>query len=63
MDMTTIEDLYKWAVENGCEKLPVGVQYQDGGGCYSGDTWYDCREEVRSTIKVYDGGKEYVLLW
>lgn len=61
--MTTIEDLYKWAVEHGYENLPVGLQYQDGGGSYNGDTWDDCREDVVGVLKVYDGGKPYVLLW
>ena len=39
--MTTIKDLYAWAVMNKVEDLPVGLQYQDAGGTYSGDTFTD----------------------
>lgn len=60
--MTTIEDLYKWAVEHGYENLPVGLQYQDDDCSYTGDTWYNYREDVVSIVKIYDGGKNYVLL-
>ena len=37
--MTTIKDLYEWAVKHNAENLPVGLQFQDGGGTYSGDTF------------------------
>ena len=39
--MTTIKDLYAWAVKNNVEDLPVGLQYQDMGGPYDGDTFSD----------------------
>lgn len=39
--MTTIRDLYEWAVRNKVEDLPIGLQYQDAGGTYSGDTFAD----------------------
>lgn len=39
--MTTIRDLYEWAVKNHVEDLPVGLQYQDMGGPYDGDTFSD----------------------
>ena len=39
--MTTIRDLYEWAVKNHVENLPVGLQYQDMGGPYDGDTFSD----------------------
>ena len=39
--MTTIKDLYDWAIKNNVEDLPVGLQYQDAGGTYSGDTFTD----------------------
>ena len=27
--MTTIRDLYEWAIEDGVEDLPIGLQFQD----------------------------------
>lgn len=39
--MTTIRDLYEWAVKNHVEDLPIGLQYQDMGGPYDGDTFSD----------------------
>ena len=39
--MTTIKDLYAWAVMNKVEDLPIGLKYQDAGGTYSGDTFAD----------------------
>ena len=39
--MTTIRDLYEWAVKNHVENFPVGLQYQDMGGPYDGDTFSD----------------------
>ena len=48
----TIKDLYEEAVKNGREDYDIQVQYQDGGGCYSGSTyasaveWDDTMKEV-----------------
>lgn len=61
--MTTIKDLYEWAVERNAENLPIGLQFQDGGGSYSGDTFStfapDC--EVFASIEK-SGADKYVLL-
>lgn len=48
----TIKDLYEEAVKNGREDYDIQVQYQDGGGYYSGSTyaseveWDDTMKEV-----------------
>ena len=61
--MTTIRELYEWAVKNNAENLPVGLQFQDEGGAYSGDTFsaYAPDYEVSASIE-YSGDDEYVLL-
>lgn len=44
--------LYEEAVKNGREDYDIRVQYQDGGGCYSGSAyaseveWDDTMKEV-----------------
>lgn len=38
----TIRELYKWAEENNVLDIPIGVQYQDDGGSYIGDTFDNC---------------------
>ena len=67
--MTTIKDLYEWAVKNHVEDLPVGLQYQDMGGPYDGDTFSDmgpeydifhCIEEV--SLPTGTDKTKYVLL-
>ena len=61
--MTTIRDLYEWAVKHNAENLPVGLQFQDEGGAYSGDTFSayisDC--EISASIEEL-GVDKYVLL-
>lgn len=48
----TIKDLYEEAVKSGREDYDILVQYQDGGGYYSGSTyaseveWDDTMKEV-----------------
>ena len=61
--MTTIRDLYEWAIEDGVEDLPIGLQFQDEGGAYSGDTFsaYAHDYEVSASIE-HSGDDEYVLL-
>ena len=61
--MTTIKDLYEWAVKNNAESLPVGIQFQDEGGAYSGDTFsaYASDYEVSASIEK-SGDDKYVLL-
>ena len=67
--MTTIRDLYDWAVKNHVEDLPVGLQYQDMGGPYDGDTFsdmgleYDISHSIEETSLSTDSDKtKYVLL-
>ena len=63
--MTTIKELYEWAVKNNAESLPVGIQFQDEGGTYSGDTFTSYSQspnyEVFASIEK-SGDDEYVLL-
>ena len=63
--MTTIKELYEWAVKNNAESLPVGVQFQDEGGTYSGDTFTSYSQspnyEVFASIEK-SGDDKYVLL-
>ena len=61
--MTTIKDLYEWAVKNSVENLPVGIQFQDGGGSYSGDTFTEFAPEYEVSASVEESGDDrYVLL-
>ena len=67
--MTTIRDLYEWAVKNHVEDLPIGLQYQDMGGPYDGDTFsdmgleYDIFHSIEETSLSTDLDKtKYVLL-
>ena len=32
----TINELYKWAVQNGVEDYNIEIQYRDDGGIYDG---------------------------
>lgn len=50
--MTTIKELYEWAVENKAENLPIGFKYQDGGGYYSGDTFSDMGADYEISITI-----------
>lgn len=63
--MTTIKELYEWAVKNNAESLPVGLQFQDGGGELSGNTFtyysYSPNYEVFASVKR-SGDDKYVLL-
>ena len=67
--MTTIRDLYEWAVKNHVKDLPIGLQYQDMGGPYDGDTFsdmgleYDISHSIEETSLSTDSDKtKYVLL-
>ena len=67
--MTTIRDLYEWAVKNHVEDLPIGLQYQDTGGPYDGDTFsdmgpeYDIFHSIEEVFLSTDSDKtKYVLL-
>ena len=67
--MTTIRDLYEWAVKNHVADLPVGLQYQDMGGPYDGDTFsdmgleYDIFHSIEETsLSTGSDNTKYVLL-
>lgn len=61
--MTTIKDLYEWAVKRHVENLPVGLQYQDEGGVYSGDTFSDMGADYEISASIEESGVDkYVLL-
>lgn len=47
MLIRTIRELYRWAEENNALDLPIGVQYQDEGGVYTGNTFEDCWSNYR----------------
>ncbi len=60
--MTTIKDLYEWAVRHNVENLPVGLQFQDDGDVYRGDTFTEYSDyEISVAIKEFLGDR-YVLL-
>ena len=60
--MTTIRDLYEWAIEDGVADLPIGLNFLDEDGYYSSNTFtklpYYC---ISSFVKDYFGQK-YILL-
>lgn len=61
--MTTIKDLYEWAVKNSVENLPIGLQFQDGGGSYSGDTFTEFTSDYEVSASIEKSGDDkYVLL-
>lgn len=61
--MTTIKDLYEWAVKNNAENLPVGLQYQDQSGAYGGDTFNDMGADYEISASIDESGVDkYVLL-
>ena len=61
--MTTIKDLYEWALEHNAEDLPVGLQFQDGGGTYSGDTFTEFAPDYEVFASVEKSGDDaHVLL-
>ena len=60
--MTTIKDLYEWAVKNNMENLPVGLQFQDEDEAYSGNTFTEFPDyRISAFVKEYFG-KKYILL-
>ncbi len=60
--MTTIRDLYEWAIEDGVEDLLIGLQFQDEDEAYSGNTFTRFPDyRVSAFVKEYFG-KKYILL-
>ena len=78
MKYTTIRDLYNWAVNNSDDMInlldiPIGIQYQDDGGTYDGDTYEDYLQQIEYGNEDFDGtlfisvetdnnGDKYILL-
>ena len=61
--MTTIKEIYERAVKHNVENLPVGLQFQDGGGSYSGDTFTDFAPDYEVSASIEESGDDkYVLL-
>ena len=70
--MTTIMDLYNWAIENDALDLPIGLQYQDEGGYYNGNTYLYSIDQIDRGNDMYtddlsisiesEGGEKYILL-
>ena len=60
--MTTIRNLYEWAIKDGVADLPIGLKFQDENEAYSGDTFTKFPDYCLSAfIKEYFGQK-YILL-
>ena len=60
--MTTIRDLYEWAIEDGVADLPIGLNFLDEDEAYSGDTFAKFLDyRISAFVKEYLG-KKYVLL-
>lgn len=60
--MKTIKELYEWAIEHNAENLPVGLQYQDAGGVYCGDTFTEDSSDITAIICKSESEQDYVLL-
>ena len=61
--MTTIKDLYEWAVKRHVEDLPVGLQYQDVWGTCGGDTFSDMGADYEISTSIEESSEDkYVLL-
>ena len=64
--MTTIKELYEWAVKNNADDLAIGLKYQDSGESYDGDTFNDMGEDYDISVNIervsYDTNTKYVLI-
>lgn len=61
--MTTIKELYRWAVKYKAENLPVGLKFQDEGGTYNGDTFTAFEPDYEVSASIEESGVDkYVLL-
>ena len=60
--MTTIRDLYEWAIEDGVVDLPIGLKFQDGDEFYSDNTFTEFPDyRISAFVEEYRGEK-YILL-
>ncbi len=60
--MTTIRDLYEWAIEDGVEDLPIGLQFQDEDNSYCGNTFTEFPDYCISAFVKEYFGERYILL-
>ena len=60
--MTTIKDLYEWAVKHNAENLPVGLQFQDGGGSYAGHTFTEFAPDYDAVASIETSGADKSVL-
>lgn len=60
----TVKELYEWAKNHNAEDLEIGVQYQDAGGCYGGNTFENCHNIDMELCHVSRGKweEDYVLI-
>ena len=61
--MTTIKELYEWAVENGVENMGIGIQWADGGGTYYGDSFIDGESDLSVSVENARNGKKVCINW
>ena len=60
--MTTIRDLYEWAIEDGVADLPIGLQFQGEDEYCCGNTFTNFPDYcISAFVKEYFGEK-YILL-
>ena len=60
--MTTIRDLYEWALEDGVADLPVGLNFLDEDGYYSSNTFTKLPDyRISAFVEEYHG-ERYILL-
>ena len=60
--MTTIRDLYEWAIEGGVADLPVGLNFLDEDGYYSSNTFTKLPDYRISAFVEEYRGERYILL-
>ena len=60
--MTTIKEIYEWAVKHKAENLPVGIKFQDEGGTYPGDTFSAFAPDFAVSASIEESGVDTYLL-
>ena len=58
----TPQELYDWALAHNADHIEIGLQYQDGGGAYSGNTYEDGIDVTATIETAADGEEAFVLL-
>ena len=58
----TPQELYDWALAHNAEHIKIGLQYQDRGGEYSGNTYEDDIDVTVSIETSTDGEEAFILL-